>query len=126
MSVTSKPMPPMKPKITPAQVRVVKKANRPGGVKMAGAFGKPLPGAHEHNEFYRKAVIERCVKAGWLFYGDAFGTYEATIAGCQAVHAYGDWLDAKDAYRSALRLWRHQQKKPRKSKPVSQENRRAA
>jgi hypothetical protein len=113
-----KPTPPAKPAITMAQVRAVMKGKRPGGVKMSGAFGKDkIEKAHnnpEHPDFDRKAVIERCVKAGWMFYGEGFGTYVTTEAGVAAVAAFSRWQDARDDYKQDLKAWRIQQRRANK------------
>lgn len=109
-----KPVRPAKPKMTPAQVRAITKGKAPGGVRMAGAFGKALPHAHKAEGFDRKAVIERCVRARWMFHGEAHGTYVTTPAGIEELARYAEYLDAVDAYKRDLKAWRAQQtRKPK-------------
>lgn len=106
-----KPEKPTKPAVTKAQLRVIKKAMRPGGVRMAGAYGKATPHAFKMADFDTKSVIERCLVKGWVTWGEAIGIYLVTEKGKAERRAHETYVTEMDEYKDAIKAWRRESKR---------------
>ena len=75
-------------KVTPAQRRVLLKANRPKGVMILGGFdGDPAEEGIEHPDFDSRIIIERLICMGLLTGGLMANQHVLTDAGRQLLAA---------------------------------------